>query len=214
MSAAKSRYLPARLIGVAALSLVAACGNGVDRTEDPVRMVFGGQHLSVPNAYFEPFHFPELKLEPDSLFLRVYWPDYTVASTRPVAPDRSGGHEDRIIVSLKKNTLSLQGLYASIASERIETVHFHDRYGLRAFHAEPSRMHHAIRREVYFAHQDQAVTILIICETGHRSPPCKHRFNAIGFAFDLTYSMDRLDDWRAIQDGVTAQVGSFLEGRP
>jgi len=122
--------------------------------------------------------------------------------------------QDAATESIEARTRSLQASYAAIAAERIETVPFHDAHGLRAFYATPSRMHDAIRREVHFAHQEQAVTILIICETGHRSPPCDHKFNAVGLGFTLTYSIDHLNDWRAIQDGVTALVAGFIEDVP
>ena len=132
----------------------------------------------------------------------------------PVAQQRRGGHEDKIIISLDNRGNPLNAVYARFAAERVATVPFADRIGLRVFQALPSNMRASIRRDVYFLQHDQVVDVLIECDIGHASPPCVHWFNALGLGFELTYSVDHIEDWRIIQDGVTAIVRGFLEQAP
>lgn len=196
------------LLYLAIASTVAACDSA-----SPIPVVYGGQHLAVPRNYFPPWALPKHKVEPGSLILRTYWPKYSATPTLRVSPERWGGHADKIMVLLSKQPKSLQPSYAVVASLRMETRPFHDAHGLRAFYSiAPTSAGESAHRKVYFSHRDQVVETLIICEPWHHSPPCDHVFNAVGFGFRITYSMDHLHDWRSIQSRVASLVAGFVEG--
>jgi hypothetical protein len=163
--------------------------------------------MSIPWGYFL-FGKPDLLNEPDVIVLRAFLPEFTPKPT--MSPPLDGGHGDEVSFSLNKRLGSLTSLFASYAADRIDSFPFTDAHGLRMFRVSQRRVPGRIDESVvYFAHRDEAVTVLIHCEPAHRSPPCTHRFVADDLAFELRYHMLYLPQWQKIQAGVTELVRSF-----
>ena len=180
-----------------------------DQTDasEVINVRFGGRDFAIPRSYFDRDFLPDLRYEPDSLFIRVYLPALTPTPTRPPS---DSGHGETVEISLEKRLAPLNALFAAAAADRIKTEPFRSAYGLRSFRAEV--VHQTTpphSREIYFAQRDQVVTVFIECEPGYPSPPCHHEFDADGLRYRLIYKMQYLPDWERIQRGVVDVVRGF-----
>jgi len=194
--------------------ILAACSfvSGAEAQENNLILSFGGKRLSIPQAYFdkgENYNFTPDVEDPDSIFLRIYFPDF---GTSPVRPRPDGGHGDNLRIQLSPRPTSLNIRYASIAPARSDGP-LQERHNLKLFTTEPGRNGADLGgkpKEIYFSHQDGAITNLIICTPGYPSPPCKQFISTDDFQFELTYHMRSLSDWQTIEQRVRAIVEGFV----
>jgi hypothetical protein len=165
-----------------------------------------GHDLVIPCGYFDRGFVPDLRDEPDDLFVRAFLPGFTPTATQRPS---DGGFGETVRIALRRGTHSLNSLYAITATNRLLTEPFHDAYGLRTFRKEAKTDPDGHVHEVYFSERDQVVTRLIECEPGHRSPPCRETVVADGMTYKITFHMQYLPDWQRIEERSIALIRSF-----
>lgn len=171
---------------------------------------FNGVNYVIPKAYFPIWARPKILDEPRALVLRVYFPNISPLPTRPLPKKLKGGHGDKVSVVIKKQPSEMNAAYAHMAATRIESTPYKNEHGLRAFLAAGRfRQPPPDPRRVLFAHENQIVKVLIVCEPWHRSPSCQHTFNADKNSFELRYAMRHLADWKKIQTGIVDKFHNF-----
>jgi hypothetical protein len=180
--------------------------------QESLTLEFGGKRLVIPRGYFDKgpgYNFTPDRIDPEIIYLRVYFPEFSVAPTRP-RPD--AGHGDNLRIQLHPRPASLNIRYASVAPARSEGP-LEVRHTLKMFATEPRRNGANTGtkpQEVYFSNQDRVITNLIICTPGYPSPPCNQYFSTGDYYFNLTYHMRSVSEWQEISARVRALIESFV----
>jgi len=197
--------IPSLLLSLV-VAFIASLGTTPRVEEKSFKIHYGAHLLTMPRSYFERGQSPSGVDQPDSLFFRLFMPDYTTAPTRP--PSERGGFGDVISVELLARAFSLNRWYAFEAQGRTDDA-VKDAYGLRTFRAA-SRYARRGSKQILLQQQDGAITTLIVCEPNSPSPHCEHWFRDAEYVYKARYNMRFLPAWRDTEDRLRATVAGFV----